>query len=392
MKNGKIILIHFTDALERGGKERVIVDLTKNLDPSMFDSYVLCLNHAGSLAAEISGRVLHLRQSNTRLRFLKRILTLAGAVRCLHASDAHFVIGHNFSANFYAALSSVICRKKNFVAVLHSYDSRAENTLLRKVLTRWILGRARATACVSQNVADSFLSIHPRINRGTQHVIRNGVDYSRFTIGPCSGKIRRQFNLNLSQPVIGTIGHLTSAKALDILINSMKIVTESIPEAALLIVGEGPQKQSLMDLAAANGLEKQIFFLGERKDVQKILNSINIFVLSSIREGLPVSLLEAMACGKPVVVTNVGGIPEVVEDGETGFIVNPSDSAALAGRIIKLLREPGAASEMGARARQRILNHFSVERMSRSFEMLLQGLSKGRQCPDSYSSTTNIES
>ncbi|MFZ5800487.1 MAG: glycosyltransferase, partial [Candidatus Omnitrophota bacterium] len=140
----------------------------------------------------------------------------------------------------------------------------------------------------------------------------------------------------------------------------------------LLVIGDGPEQQRLADSVQRLGLGAKIIFTGLRKDVREFIRGIDILVLPSLREGLPVAALEAMAAGKPVIATNVGGTPELISDGETGLLVKPADPLALSGALEKLLSDRQLAQTMGERGRKRVENYFSLAKMINETEKLYE--------------------
>ncbi|MCH8924188.1 MAG: glycosyltransferase, partial [Planctomycetes bacterium] len=148
-------------------------------------------------------------------------------------------------------------------------------------------------------------------------------------------------------------------------------VCRDVPNARFLIVGDGPQRAELESLAARLDLTGAVHFLGCRGDVPKILSASDVFALTSHVEASPVSILEAMACGRPVVSTRVGSVAESVGDGETGYLVEPGDTDALAARLVELLGDREQASRMGRAGRQRVLATSSLERMVAGYEAML---------------------
>ncbi|MGB9802180.1 MAG: glycosyltransferase [Desulfofundulus sp.] len=135
-----------------------------------------------------------------------------------------------------------------------------------------------------------------------------------------------------------------------------------------MVVGDGPLRRVLEEESRALGLEGRLFFTGERRDIPQILSLMDVFVLPSTTEGLPLTILEAMAAGKPVIASRVGGLPEVVVDGETGFLVPPGDPQALARALAQLLVNRQKAEEMGQKGKQRVMQHFTVQTMVRKIE------------------------
>jgi glycosyltransferase involved in cell wall biosynthesis len=141
-----------------------------------------------------------------------------------------------------------------------------------------------------------------------------------------------------------------------------------------LIVGGGRRQAEMRQLAASLGLGESVHFLGQRRDVPDLLHAMDVFVLPSYSEGVSLALLEAMAAGLPVIATAVGGLPEVVADGETGWLIPPQDAAALAGALVRLLADPALAQRLGANARDHVREHYSLDRQGREINEIFGGL------------------
>jgi glycosyltransferase involved in cell wall biosynthesis len=156
-----------------------------------------------------------------------------------------------------------------------------------------------------------------------------------------------------------------------------------IPAARLLIVGDGPCREAITATVDQLGLADHVRLLGTRDDVPELLAAADVLVLTSDMEASPVSILEAMACGKPVVATQVGSVAASVHDGQTGFLAEPGDWRRIARHVIHLLRKPALAHQMGERGRQHVLAHASLERMVRGYEQLVSDIYRRKSSPAS---------
>jgi glycosyltransferase involved in cell wall biosynthesis len=166
------------------------------------------------------------------------------------------------------------------------------------------------------------------------------------------------------------VGNLYPVKGHAHLLRAMPAVVAGRPDAHLVVLGRGALHDPLLAEAATLGLSDRVHLLGHREDVARWVAAIDVFVLPSLSEGLPLSLLEAMAAGRPVVVTAVGGVPEVVQDAVTGFVVPPASPGALASRILALLRDTALSAVMGAAGQTRVRERFSVERMAGDYRAM----------------------
>ena len=206
----------------------------------------------------------------------------------------------------------------------------------RKLLGAW----GEHVIAISDAVKDHLIKDF-NVKEKDVSLIYNGVDIEAFSgkIGEKEqGSLREDLGFYKS-PVIGSISRLSPVKGLKYLIFAMKDILREMPEARLLLVGEGPSKEYLIDLAKRLGIEKSIFFGLNTTEIQRFLSIIDVFVFYSLEEGLGLSLLEAMASGKPCVASNVGGVSSIIEDGVTGLLVSPKDPHELKEAIIKVLKD-----------------------------------------------------
>jgi len=179
--------------------------------------------------------------------------------------------------------------------------------------------------------------------------IHSGVDITRFNPIPVDRAAKRiSIGMRPDESVVGTIGWLLPIKGPDVLLDAMARVWKEFPETQLLYVGKGPLEEELRDRAAALGMTEKVFFAGWRDDIRELLQVMDLFVLPSRNEGMGRAIVEAMAAGKPVIGTCVGGIPDLIEDGGNGFLVAPENPEALAGAIVLLLRDGSLIERMGA--------------------------------------------
>jgi glycosyltransferase involved in cell wall biosynthesis len=192
--------------------------------------------------------------------------------------------------------------------------------------------------------------------------VHEGIDIERVEAAP-PAKLHEELWLPHQAPLVGNVAALTPHKGQRHLIEAAALVVRHVPDARFIVAGEGELRESLARQIKEHRLDKHVMLTGFRPDVLSLHKAFDIFVMSSITEGLGTSLLDAMAAGKPVVATSTGGIPEVVAEGVTGFLVPPRDHAAMAGAIVTLLKDAGLRQRMGAAGRARAREYFSADRM-----------------------------
>jgi glycosyltransferase involved in cell wall biosynthesis len=220
------------------------------------------------------------------------------------------------------------------------------------------------------------VAIESGVDPSRIEVVYSGIDTGR-SISPSEGRrLRNQYGIPPDRLVIGTVANLFPRKGYEYLIQAVMEVNRKKPGICCLIVGEGDEvyRSKLQEMVQKNGLEKIVTFLGFQQDVPSHIAAMDIFVLPSIMEGFGIVLLEAMAVGKPIVATTVGGIPEIVEDQVTGFLVPPRNSGALAQKIMDLLENPDLREKLGQAGKARVLDRFSVQRMTLQLQDIYRGL------------------
>jgi glycosyltransferase involved in cell wall biosynthesis len=197
---------------------------------------------------------------------------------------------------------------------------------------------------------------------------------SRFGQKSPAGGLREELGIPARARLVVVSSRLNPMKGVEYFLDAAAVLAVSYPDVRFLIVGDGANRLELEERARASGLEQRVLFTGFRTDVPELLQEATVSLLPSLSEGLSNSLLESMACGVPVVAASVGGNPEVIEHGVTGFLVPPKDSAALAAATARFLDDPNMATQFGHAGRRRVADLFSVERSVLETEQLYQRL------------------
>jgi glycosyltransferase involved in cell wall biosynthesis len=344
-----------------GGAEKLLVEFARRADRQRFDLRFVTLGRRGSLAEEIEAcgwPVTALNEPEGLRKWL--VVRLAWLFRGWQVDVVHT---HNTKAIFYGAPAA---RLAGVPAVVHTRHgqryqaSRSDNTVFR-FLTRLV----DRVVCVSQDSAR--LSATEGITRRQIATIWNGIDVGKFAyLGPSPGG-----------PAV-MVGRLSFEKDVATLIRATALIVPAEPAFQLAIAGDGECLADLKRLTVELGLAEHVQFLGEIRDIPGLLGRSSLLVLPSLTEGISLTLLEAMARGLPVVATRVGGNPEVVVDGETGYLVPPQQPAKLAERMLDLLRKPDRARQMGRQARARVEAHFQVSEMVARYEALYNDMLRRR--------------
>jgi len=227
-------------------------------------------------------------------------------------------------------------------------------------LSRWKYRQVDCFICASEAIRKMLVADGvPAVRAVTIH---EGIDLGHIEAAPAAN-LHAELWLPHHAPIVGNVAALVPHKGQRHLIEAAAIVVKRVPDARFVIAGDGELRPALERQIKDHHLEKHVFLAGFRPDVVSVHKAFDIFVMSSVSEGLGTSLLDAMACGKPIVATTAGGMPEVVKDGQTGILVRPRDHEAMANAIIRLLGDAAARRAMGAAGEARARAYFSAERM-----------------------------
>ena len=224
-------------------------------------------------------------------------------------------------------------------------------------------------------------------------VIRSGIAIPETPTSTGRAALRSSLGVVAEDQLIGIVGHVLPHKGHEDLIRAIALIKEKAPAIQCVIVGGAPRSpylRSLRQLARELSIENRLIWVGVQQDVVPILHAIDLFVLPSHTEGLPITILEAMAAGRPVVATTVGGIPELVRHGETGVLVPPKDPRRLAEAMLGLLHEPALARAMGVAGHALVATTFTVEGEARETALLYQRILNAQHGPDSFTQATPV--
>ncbi|NOY54258.1 MAG: glycosyltransferase family 4 protein [Deltaproteobacteria bacterium] len=274
----------------------------------------------------------------------------------------------------YAVLAVTLSRRRGIPVVASVRSMRRSRTFSRRVTNRFLFPRVARILALSEGVRQDILCANRWLDPGKVHVVHNGIDLDRFPL-------RRDPPDVDHWPVIGNIGRLVHTKGQRYLLQAFARILDRFPLALLKIVGDGPLEEDLKEETVHLGIEEKVRFLGFRRDISGFLQGIDLFVFPSLFEGLGLSMLEAMATGVPVVGSDVGGIPEVLQGMEAGRLVPPSDVNVLTAAIesfLNLGRE--ALFDLGKKSRLRVEEEFSLDGVARNFERVyLEEVSRDRE-------------
>lgn len=355
--------------LQIGGAEMHVLSLVKRIDPSRFAVSLMCLGPGDARMEEEASR--HVESLVTvRFRWRRFPVSFAKMVRFLRKGRFDVVHCH-------LPLADLLGRQAGWIAGVPVRLTTEHGKFLSKpwyylAFERLLIPITDARICVSRDI----LEIRKR-REGTPErklvYIPNAVDTARFR-NPSRGRahVASEFGWNPAHPIVIAVGRLAPEKNYELLIRAIDLLRPRFPSIKCLIVGDGRCRAELEGVAASLGLAPHVAFTGARADIPDLLGAADVFALSSLREGLPISLLEAMAAGKGIVATSVGGIPETIRDGENGLLVPSANVEALAEGIGKLLADDGLRGRLGRSARGDVERDYDLGNVVRRIESLYE--------------------
>jgi glycosyltransferase involved in cell wall biosynthesis len=357
-------------SLKVGGAEVLAARLARQLaGPYRF--LFVCLDELGTLGQELREEgfpvwVLE-RKPGLDWRLPAR---LAGLLRRERVDLVH---AHQYTPFFYALVSRFLYRRPRVLFTEHGRH-HPDYPRRKRLLANWLLLQRRDRVVgVGQAVRQALIS-NEGMPADRVEVIYNGIDLTAFSsTGSCREAVRRELGLGTNDLVAVQVARLDYLKDHATAIRALAHVVQRRPDAHLLLVGEGPEREAIQSWVRERGLEAHIHLLGLRSDIPRLLCAADLFLLTSISEGIPLTIIEAMAASLPVVATRVGGVPEMVEDGRTGLLAAPGDDAALAQGILNLADDSLLREEMGQLGRAACLARFSEDTMHSAYEQLYRG-------------------
>jgi glycosyltransferase involved in cell wall biosynthesis len=294
----------------------------------------------------------------------------------LRAAQADLVHTHLLHADLYGIPAARRARIPYVVSSRHN-DDRFRYRLPVRLINRWLWRQTDAGIAISEAIRQFSIQVEGA-PASRVHTIHYGLDPASVIAPPDARQtLRTALNIPADAPVAGSVCRLTGQKGLIDAIHAFARIAAALPDAHYVIAGDGPLRFELEAEVRALGLVERVHFLGWRDDAHAVLAALDVLLAPSLWEGFGLVLLEAMALQVPIIATRVSAIPEVVIDGETGWLVPPQDAVALAAALSDALTHPSATSERGTNGRRRLEAHFTAEKMIESTLALYQRLGVG---------------
>jgi glycosyltransferase involved in cell wall biosynthesis len=362
-------ILHYTETSYPGGSETILAYIAKNLDPEKYYS-LACVMNKGWLTDHLDEiGVEYIIIENKRSFDIKYLLDLITLIKKRNIKLVH---AHEFVTDFYGSLAARLTGIPA-IGTIHGKGYFTEKWR-RKIAFKAAIAMCSRMIAVSDDLRSYLIGELNLKNTDKILTLHNGIDLQKYSARDSSDKLRAQLSLKPHTLIAGTTGSLHPVKGMHFLLLAMEQVIKRIPNFKLIIAGTGDLEQDLKQQAICLGIEKNVLFLGFRSDIPDLLNLFDIYVCSSISEGLSLSILEAMATGKPVVATEVGGNHELINPDENGFLVPPADPAALAKKIIILAENRELRERLGRNGRAMVETKFSLEKMITEYQILYEKL------------------
>jgi glycosyltransferase involved in cell wall biosynthesis len=369
-------VLHLISSAGMYGAEVMLLNLTRSLAANNCEIVVGVFqnrqNRKPELAEQLKSEGIPVElipcDGQVDLTAIRRIshLTIARRINLVHS--------HGYKADVYSFLASRFSSTP-IVATAHNWTGKSEGPSIYNKLDRLVLRWFCRVAAVSDGVARKLLDSGVRSHKIVR--IPNGVDLAGFEAStPMDREVRSG-----SVAVVGVVGRLVKEKGCDSFLRAAADVLPHFPGTKFLFIGDGPERNSLELLARDLSIQEKVIFLGHSSDMPRIYASLDFCVLPSLLEGMPMTILEAMAAGKPIIATRVGEIPNMLDTDVNGLLVAPGSVAELSAAMIRLLGDPSLRSRLGENGRRKAFESFSAEVMARAYIALYDEILDDQQGP-----------
>lgn len=370
----RLRILFVIDKLHRAGAQVQLARLARSVDPAGFEASVCCLMRGGPLADDLVERGVPVQVLGLSTIYGPRALVaLVGLARRMRAERTDVAHAFLVSSHVFATLAAGLARGP--AVVTSRRDTGISRNWRLRLLEEWIINPLVDRVTANSDAVASAALRERGVDEGKLVRIPNGVDLDELDPARMRPEdVRREWGLETGDLLVGAVGHLSPVKGHAHLVEALARVRAGGIPARLLLVGDGPLRADLEARASTLGLARQVLFAGVREDAPRLMAAMDVVALPSRTEGMSNALLEAMALARPVVATDTGGNPELVEDGVTGRLVPVDAPEVLADAIGDLLTHPPLARRLGEAARRRIARDFPFSRTRAAHEALYRSL------------------
>lgn len=365
VKVKKILIIE--GAISFGGSTIGLLNIAKYLDRNLFDVSIVCL-YNGSHVKKISECGYKVILLKNKLNFtsillirVKHFFQFMWLMNKLKIDLVHLNNGIYYPAIFAAKLSGKPC-------IVHLRSLANKLTVFTKIPSLFV------DSCIAISKAVRISYSNQNFRFKNINIIPDGIDFEQVEKNRSGEAIKENLSLNSNNFIVGSVSRLEEGKGLDILLDSLALVIEKNRNTKLIIVGDGPLRFSLEKQSERLGIKNNTIFTGYMNNPYSVVSFLDIFVLPSLKEGLSLAVMEAMALGVPVVASKVGGIVELIEDGTDGLLIKPGSPTIMAKAILKLIEDKKLMDELGYNAAKKALQEFPANLMASKIEEIYQRL------------------
>ncbi len=368
-------VLHLISSLGFFGAENVLVELARELRQSAFSPIVGVFENITNLHLEVKDAAIsrNLPVVTFPCKAKVDVKTIFMLRKYLKKQRIDIIHSHGYKSNLYGLVASVACRPAR-VTTCHNWLGNDPKMKLYAWLDKFFLNRFDKVIAVSDTVKQEILNNN--ISSEKVLKIRNGINLDRFNISKKTENIRHELNIDQDYMVIGTVGRLSEEKGHIYLLDATEEILKKYPNTVFVFIGDGPLNKKLETRAKqiyetvkskSGNYSNPFIFPGVRKDMPDIYSMMDIFILPSLTEGLPMVLLEAMASRIPVVATRVGAVPNVIEHNHSGVLIPHSDSQSIASALMDLLYNREKAKDLANNGRKIVEQEYSSKSMAKKY-------------------------
>lgn len=379
-RNKKAKVLHIITNLPVGGAQDNTLITVERLDRRKYDVTLVCSSDGAWVRRALQIQGLHLIFVDELTRKIRALYDFVAFWRIFKIiRSGRYTIVHTHSSK-PGVLGRVAARLAGVPVVVHTIHGFPFHDYMHPLVRgAYILIERFVSRLTDKLVTVSKLNLEKAVElklgpRAKFANVYSGIDFSKFDVQVDVSAKKQELGIMNGEKIVGMVGRFSQQKAPLDFIKAVAEVLRRRNDVRFVLVGDGELKQQMYELAEKLNVDSRLLFLGFREDVPELLQVLDVFVLTSLWEGLGRSLTEAMYTGRPVVATRVEGVPELVQDGKTGILVEPRNVQAIAEGIIKLLEDEHQARKLGCAARQRINEDFEADRMVRQLERLYNQL------------------
>ena len=369
-----IKILHILDSLKVGGLENGVINLINKLDRRKFMHTICCIRTAGPMATRLERQDVKIVSMNNIAQDYAMPFRLMRVLKHIKPDIVH-------TRNWGTVDGIIAAKMIGIKRIIHGEHGRefvdqCGSNFKRNLIRKFLLRRTCCVVAVSEELKNWLIE---SIGIPEKRVVKiiNGVDTEKFSPPINKSQAKRRLGISSDFLVVGTVGRLDPVKNYEMLLKAICFVKETVPYK-VVFVGDGPERPKLEEFVRVNHLPNIVFY-GEKHNVSDYLRTFDLFVLPSLTEGISNTILEAMACGVPVLATRVGGNPELVENHVTGELFTSGDHVTLSKRIEVFLSNKEKRDKFGKAARTRCERHFSLDKMVQKYDRLYSDLGVGQK-------------